>query len=74
MNIQDVKALVASAITFCEASQDPCLKEMLHDRIDVFLSKFTDIMGRPLDSFKSDKKVSDDVEELAAQLRECFTV
>jgi len=74
MTVSEIKQIVLDAVAVKEKS-DNCFAFILQDRIESFLFKFEQTMEITIDECLDDKqKVPLNIEEIAFELRECYSL
>lgn len=75
MTVLEIQQIVLDAVAVKEKSDDNSFASILQDRIESFLFKLEQTMGMTIDDFPDgEEKVPLNVEEMAVELRECYSL
>lgn len=75
MTVSEIQQIVLDAVAVKEKSDDNSFASILQDRIESFLFKLEQTMGMTIDDFPDgEEKVPLNVEEMAVELRECYSL
>ena len=68
MTVKDIKNIVNEAVIAKENSEDASFAQILQNTVENFLSKVTNVMGKPIDKLSIHKKVPKEIEDAANEL------
>ena len=74
MTVKEVKNIVNEAASAKENSVDDSFADILQNKMEDFLSKVTNIMGKSIDELPVHKKVPKEIEDAANELHSCHAI
>lgn len=74
MTISEVEQIVLDALAVKEKDDDDSFASILQDRIESLLFKIEQTMGMSIADFPKGAKVPSDIEKMAEELQECFSL